>query len=256
MMIDSHAHLYFDRFDEDRDAVIENARRVGVHGVINIGIDLPTSVAAIELARQHPGFHAAAGIHPTTPVDDLETAISDIRDLARGNPDTVVAIGEIGLDFYWKEISPAAQYPKLVRQLTLARELSLPVILHCRDALAELFDVLDAESDLPPGVFHCFSGGADDARRALDLGFHVSFAGNLTFAKSTLLREAAAAVPPEKLLLETDAPFLSPQPVRGKRNEPAHVVHTRDCLAKLHGLDAEILGEMAAATTTALFGLD
>ena len=254
-MLDSHAHLYFDRFDADRDTVIANARTVGVHGVINVGIDTPTSRAAIDLARAHTDFGAAVGLHPASQIGDLDGALDEIRKLVVEHRDHVVAIGEIGLDFYWKEVPPQAQYPRLREQLALAREVGLPVIFHCRDALGELFDVLDAETALPGGVFHCFSGEPNDVRRALDLGFHISFAGNVTYPQAAQLKEAALAVPPELLLLETDAPFLPPQPKRGKRNEPAFVVHTRDFLAELHVLLAEEFGTLTEATTRELFGI-
>jgi TatD DNase family protein len=255
-MIDSHAHLYFDRFDADRDAVIERARAAGVAAIINVGIDPETSRAAIELARRHADLRAAAGIHPASRIDDLDAALDEVRRLAQQHAGAVVAIGEIGLDFHWDEVPRQEQYPRLEAQLALARELELPVIFHCRDALPELLRVLEAEPALPRGVFHCFAGGPDEARRALELGFHVSFAGNVTYPNAAALRESARAVPPEKLLLETDAPFLAPRPLRGKRNEPAFVVHTRDLLAGLHGLEPPAFGELAARTTRALFRLE
>jgi TatD DNase family protein len=260
-MIDSHAHLYFERFDADREEVIRRARDAGIDGVINIGTDAATSRAAIELALRHPGFHAAIGLHPTSPVENLDGALAELRTLAAEygpgarTPAAVVAIGEIGLDFHWKEVPPEAQRPKLREQLRLARELGLPVVFHCRDALEELFEVLESEERLPPGVFHCFSGGPDEVRRAIGLGFHVSFAGNVTYPKAKDLQAAAAAAPPERMLLETDAPFLAPQARRGQRNEPAFLVHTRDFLAGIHGLDPAQFGETAAAATRRLFGL-
>ncbi len=255
-MIDSHAHLYFDRFDDDREDVIANARAAGITSVINIGIDPTTSRAAVALAAEHDGFRAAVGVHPTSEVDDLDRALEEIAAIVRDHRQRVVAIGEIGLDFYWKNVAPQEQYPRLHRQLALARELDLPVVFHCRDALAELFEVLEGESELPPGVFHCFSGTPADVERALALDYHVSFAGNVTYPKAKALQRSAAAVPPERLLLETDAPFLAPQPVRGKRNEPAFLVHTRDFLADLHGLDAGELGELAERTTRTLFRME
>jgi TatD DNase family protein len=254
-MIDSHAHLYFDRFDEDRATVIERAHAAGVREVINVGIDLATSQQAIALARQHPGMYATVGLHPTTPVDNLEHEVTALRSLAQEEASAVVAVGEIGLDYYWKEIAPELQRPKLRLQLDLARDLGLPVIFHCRDALADLFEVLESQPDLPPGVFHCFSGDANDARRALGLGFHISFAGNVTYPKATELQSAASVVPAEKLLLETDSPFLPPQKRRGKRNEPAFLPLTRDFLAELKGLEGDALATLATATTRRLFGL-
>ncbi|MCZ6793201.1 MAG: TatD family hydrolase [Planctomycetota bacterium] len=254
-MIDSHAHLYFDRFDDDRDEVIQRAREAGVDRLINIGIDEASSRQAIDLAERHEGFFAAVGLHPTSPVNDLEKSVGEVRRLARENPRTVVAIGEIGLDFYWKDVTPEEQGPRLRAQLELARELGLPVIFHCRDALEELLSCLEAEEARPPGVFHCFSGGRDEAERALGLGYHVSFAGNVTYPKARDLQEAAGAVPVDRLLLETDSPFLPPQPRRGRRNEPAFVRYSRDFLAELKGLPPEELERRTVANTERLFRL-
>ncbi len=254
-MIDSHAHLYFDRFDDDRPAVIERARAAGVVGVINVGIDVDTSRESAELAEEHEAFFAAVGLHPTTVVERLEEDIEALRTLARSRAARVVAVGEIGLDYHWDTVPPEDQKPKLRAQLHLARELELPVIFHCRDALEDLFQVLDREPSLPPGVFHCFCGDARQAERAVALGFHVSFAGNVTYPKATTLREAAQAVPVDRLLLETDAPFLPPQPRRGKRNEPAFLPLTCEFLAKLKGIPTEDLALRATQATCSLFGI-
>jgi TatD DNase family protein len=254
-MIDSHAHLYFDRFDEDRDEVIARARQAGVTDVINIGIDVPTSRQALELAARHAGFHATVGLHPTTPVDDLDAALDALRELIAAGP-RVVAIGEIGLDYHWDTVPPERQKEKLRRQLDLARATRLPVVFHCRDALEDLFEILETEPALPEGVFHCFAGGENDVGRALRLGFHVSFAGNVTYKNAADLRAAAARVPAERLLLETDAPFLAPQPRRGRRNEPAYLPFTRDCLAEVLGRTPQELEALATATTRRLFQLD
>ncbi|MBI4604182.1 MAG: TatD family hydrolase, partial [Planctomycetes bacterium] len=154
--------------------------------------------------------------------------------------------------YHWKDVSPEEQRPRLARQLDLARRLGLPVIFHCRKALEDLFGVLEAERELPPGVFHCFSGGPADARRALGLGFHLSFAGNVTFPKALDLQAALSEVPLERLLLETDCPYLAPQPVRGRRNEPAFVRHTRDFIARMKGVAPE---EVERATDQAARGL-
>jgi TatD DNase family protein len=254
-MIDSHAHLYFDKFDDDRSEVIARAREAGVSEIINIGIDVPTSHQAVELAQRESCFYAAVGLHPTSEISNLENDVDAIRAIATEESEHVVAIGEIGLDYYWDNVAPEDQKPRLTVQLALARELSLPVIFHCREALSDLFEVLDAEEDLPPGVFHCFSGTPADARRALALGFHVSFAGNVTYPTAGNLREAAAVVPPDWLLLETDAPFLAPQPRRGKRNESSFLPFTRTVLAELHGLEDAELDRITEATTRALFQL-
>ncbi len=259
-MIDSHAHLYFDRFDEDRSETIERARENGVTEIINIGIDCDTSRCSIELAREYQGFFAAVGIHPTTELETeparLEAAAREIRALALENREHVVAIGEIGLDYYWKNVPPQDQKPKLQLQLELARELELPVIFHCRDALGDLFTLLETQPSLPSGgVFHCFGGDATDAERAVGLGFHVSFAGNVTYRNAKELQDAARVVPVERLLLETDAPFLPPQPQRGRRNEPGFLPHTAAFLADLKGVPFDTLVDSTERATRALFGL-
>ena len=255
-MIDSHAHLYFDRFDEDRDAVVQRAHEAGVERIINIGIDVPTSRQAIDLAGEYEHMAAAVGLHPTSPVTDLDREREDLRSLAETHRKKVVAIGEIGLDYYWKEISPEDQRPKLLTQLELANTLELPVIFHCREALDDLFKILESMPRLPRGVFHCFSGDAKAAAHALELGFHISFAGNVTYRKATDLQDAARSVPAEKLLLETDAPFLAPQGRRGKRNEPSFLPLTCEFLAGLKGMDPAELAATATANTITLFGLE
>lgn len=254
-MIDSHAHLYFDRFDDDREAVIERAREAGVSEIINVGIDLATSEQAIALARARRGFRAAAGIHPTSPVSSLAGEVERLHALAGGNRSLVVAIGEIGLDYHWQDVPPEEQKPKLAAQLELARALELPVIFHCRDALPDLFRLLEAEARLPRGVFHCFAGDEADARRALGLGFHISFAGNVTYPRAEALRNAARVVPAERLLLETDAPFLAPEPRRGRRNEPSFLPFTARLLAETRGLPLEDLVAQATKATRELFAL-
>jgi len=254
-MIDTHAHLYFDAFDSDRDETIARARAAGVEMLINVGIDVATSRRAVELAMAHEGLFATIGLHPTSQIDDLERDVAEIARLAREHPDVVVAIGEIGRDDHWKDVPAEAQRPRLLRQLELALDLGLPVVFHCRDALDDLLEILERASQRPPGVFHCFGGAAGEARRALDLDYHVSFAGNVTYPSARALREAAAVVPPERLLLETDSPYLAPQPCRGRRNEPAFVRHTRDFLAKLKGLSPEALAAITTANARSLFGL-
>ena len=254
-MIDSHAHLYFERFDDDRSTVIERARAAGVDRIINVGIDAATSRAAIALAAEHRGFFATVGLHPTSAVIDLAAEIAAIRDLAVAHRGRVVAIGEIGLDYHWDTVAPSAQRERLAMQLDLAAELALPVVFHCRDALADLFAALEARPDRPAGVFHCFGGAPAEAERALALGFHVSFAGNVTFPKADELRAAASVVPIDRLLLETDCPFLAPQARRGQRGEPAFVAFTRDALAELHGVTPAELEREATRATERLFGL-
>ena len=254
-MIDSHAHLYLEHFDEDRESVIRRAREAGVRSIINIGIDVETSSSAIELALEHEGFFASAGIHPQSPVEDLGGALAGIRELISANPEQVVAVGEIGLDYYWDTVTPEKQLEVLDRQLDLALEVGLPVIFHCRDAIDALLKILEERSEIPPGVFHCFEGGPEEAERARALGYHISFAGNVSYKNAERLQLAAKAVPLDRLLLETDSPYLPPHPHRGERNEPAFVALTRDFLAGLMNLAADEVENAATENTRRLFKL-
>lgn len=257
--IDSHAHLYFDRFDDDRPQVIERAREAGFVAIINIGIDVDTSKAVIALAHEYPGFcHAVVGLHPnSSALEDraLATTLATIEELATSESKVVVGIGEIGLDYHWDDATPQQQERAFVAQLDIARRLGLPVVIHCREAWSDTLDVIDNDGDGVRGVFHCFSGTVAEAKRAIDLGWCVSFAGNVTYPKATGLREAAAVVPLDRLLLETDSPFLAPQPQRGKRNEPLHSLHTADDLAKVHSTDRKTILEATTATSRRLFRL-
>ncbi len=255
--IDTHAHLYFDRFDEDRGAMIQRAQDAGFARIINVSIDVESCRAAIDLGRQYPGLcYASVGLHPTeTEISDaeLEEVVATLKGMADDAPEIVVAVGEIGFDYYWDKATPARQEVAFRRQLALAEELGLPVIIHCRDAWADTLAVIADVSDRVPGVFHCFGGTVEEAKRALELGWYVSFAGNVSFPKAQNLRDAAEIVPLDRLLLETDAPFLAPQPVRGKRNESAFALHTAATLAEIHGTTVEALGAATTANAERLF---
>lgn len=255
-MIDSHAHLFFDAFDEDRDQVLVRAREAGVTAIINVGIDAATSQAAVDLALRHEDLHATAGLHPTSRVPDRDAELESLARLIRTHRRTIVALGEIGLDYHWKDVAAEEQRPRLRAQLDLALDSGLPVVIHCRDAMSDLLACLESAPSLPPGVFHCFAGGPDDARRVLDLGFQISFAGNVTYPKAVDLQTVAREVPPERLLLETDSPFLPPQPRRGRRNEPAFARYTLEFLAGLHGLSAADLERITTGNATHLFDLN
>ena len=186
----------------------------------------------------------------------IEEELCRIKSIALEAEGLVVAIGEIGLDFYWKDVSPSDQLERLEDELQLAEQLRLPVIIHCRDAMEELLGYLESRDSVPEGVFHCFAGGPGEAERALRLGFHVSFAGNITYPRRTeTLRQAALVIPPERLLIETDAPFLSPQPVRGRRNEPAFLRHSLAFLAELRGVSSSELEATSTHAARRLFKL-
>jgi len=240
-LIDTHAHL--DALD-DPAAALERARGVGVDRVIAIGSGRASADASRAIAADQPGVWVAAGVHPHQAAD-----AEDARSVVTGD---IVAVGEIGLDFFRDYAPHDDQRRVFVEQLELAGELGKPVIIHCRAAEEETEAILAAfDGDV---VLHCFSTPAL-LRVALERGYYVSFAGNVTFPKADDLRRAARAVPADRILAETDCPYLAPQPVRGKPNEPAHVVHTVGALAETRGEEAAELGERIAANAAAVFGL-
>ena len=254
MLIDTHAHVQVHQFNADRASVIEAAFAEGVGRMIVPGIELESSRAAVALAREYPGrIFAAVGTHPHDASTLTPETLAAQRELAR--TPGLVAIGEIGLDYY-RDLSPRdVQREALIQQFALARELTLPVILHNRESHADMIRLLREEGQGLRGVFHCFIGDQAMARDALDLGFYVSFAGPVTFPKNTELAEVAAWVPQDRLLVETDSPYLAPQPFRGKRNEPRHVALVAQRIAELRGIAPEALAEITTRNAQTLFNL-
>jgi TatD DNase family protein len=244
-LVDTHAHVQVSQFERDRAAVIEAAFAAGVERMIVPGIELESSETAVALAQRYPGrLFAGVGTHPHDATTLTPERLAAQRTLARSAG--VVAIGEIGLDYY-RNLSPReVQREALVQQFTLASELDLPIILHNRESHADLVRLLREQGQGLRGVFHCFIGDQAMARDALDLGFYLSFAGPLTYPKNVELGEVAAWAPLERILVETDSPYLAPVPFRGKRNEPAYVTRVAARLAELRELSIE---EVAAAAT-------
>lgn len=253
MLVDTHAHLYFHQFDDDRDDVILRAFDAGVKKIINIGIDPETCRQSIALAEKYDGLFAVVGIHPNDAGLWNETTRAQLIEWSR-HP-KVVAIGEIGLDFYWGKTPVATQENVFRQQIRLAKELSLPIVIHNREAGREILDMLKSEGVAGlTGVFHCFSETPEIAAEILEMGFYISFTGTLTFKKS-LLPEVAKLVPMERLLVETDSPFLSPEPKRGRRNEPAHVVYIAQKLAEIKELPFDDIARTTTANAQRFFGL-
>ncbi len=252
MFIDAHCHLDDAQFANDLDAVIARAADIGVQTIITAGADVESSRAAVALAEKYDPVYAVVGIQPEHARTFDGASLTAIRDLAQHRK--VVGIGEIGLDFYWQNNPPREmQVSALVAQLDLAAELNKPVVIHDRDAHAELMEILRLRNGKPRGVLHCFSGDLEMARRAIDLGYLISFAGNVTFKNARQLQEIARALPLERIVIETDAPYLSPR--RGRRNEPANVALVAAKIAELKNIAPSVVEQTTTHNSHLLFGL-
>ena len=257
MFIDSHCHIDGPEYDADRDEVIARARDAGVTTMLNVGTGDPHSGAferAVALAEKQHEVYAAVGVHPHDAKLFDEAAEQRLVNLCQGSK-RVVAWGEIGLDYHYDHSPRDVQREVFGRQLKLARKLNLPVIIHSREADEDTISLLRQELSgyERAGVLHCFGGSLQMARDAVDLGFYVSFAGNLTFKKAEDLRDIARQLPLDRLMVETDCPYLTPVPFRGKRNEPARVVETAGCLAMLHGIDVTEVARITSENFARLF---
>ncbi len=251
--IDSHAHLSADRLAGDLAGVLNRARAAALDAVITVGTDPTENARVADLARRETMLHAAVGFHPHVASQVKAVDWPVLEDLA-GRPE-VVALGEFGLDYHYEHSPRAAQREVFAAGLRLAAERDLPLVIHTREAEADTLSVLDAADRLPRGVFHCFTGSPAFAEEALARGFYVSFSGIVTFGKSEAVREAARRVPLERLLVETDAPYCAPAPLRGKTNEPALVVHVIRCLAEVRGLSENDVRRITRRNASRLFAL-
>lgn len=256
MFIDSHAHIDGPEFDADRDEMLERARSAGISTILNVGTGDPHSGAferAVELGNKHSFVYTAIGVHPHDARFYNDKAEENIKTLARN--EKVLAWGEIGLDFHYDNSPRDVQVEVFKRQLRAARECELPVVIHTREAETETIEILRSEYECAErrGVFHCFSGSMDLAKRAIELGFMISFSGIVTFKKADELRHVASEVPLERLLIETDCPFLTPVPYRGKRNEPGFVIEVARCLAGIHNVGLEEIANITSANFHTLF---
>jgi len=253
MLIDSHAHLDMDDFDGDRDQVIKRARSGEVARIITIGIDLNSSRKAIEIANKYDFIYATVGYHPHNAKE------ADVRDLEQltvlASESKVVAWGEIGLDFFRRHSPPDKQVEAFERQLDMAFELDLPVIIHDREAHDDLLRILKKRKRLYRGVVHCFSGDHDLAMALIEMGFYISFPGTVTYKKAVDTHTAASRIPLEKLLVETDCPYLAPVPFRGKRNEPLYVRFTAEKIAQLRKTELDKISKATSANAMRLFNL-
>ena len=269
MLVDTHCHLNFENFQPDREEIMDRARQAGLSHLLNPGVDLKSSRSAIRLAETFPEVYAAVGVHPNDSQSWEESTLGDLRDLSR--QPKVVAIGEIGLD-YFRDRAPRDVQRRVFReQLELAAEVHLPVILHLRNgntqdrsATLDLLGILvewcseliASQSDLAerPGVFHAYSGNLDEARPAMDLNFRIGVAGPVTFHKAETLKEVVARLPIEGLLIETDAPFLTPHPHRNERNEPSYISLVAQEIGRIRGLPFEEVAGSTSSNAKHLFG--
>jgi TatD DNase family protein len=260
MLIDTHAHLDFPEFVPDLDRVIQRANDAGVHRIITIGTTLDSSRKSVELAERYPSVYASIGIHPSSASEERGDFVPEFRELVQ-HP-KVVAIGETGLDFHRlpseatkADSERAAQSAAFAEHLLLAALCKKGLVVHQRDSWDETLEILSKYAGRIRAVLHCFNGSPEQARQALGLGFYVSFTGIVTFKNAHTVRDAAAVIPLDKIMVETDAPFLAPLPYRGKRCEPAFVKETSACIARLRGLQPEAFAAQTTLNAEGFFGL-
>ena len=252
--IDSHAHLDLTEFEKDRADVIKRAKENGIENIITIGIGIKESKAAIKIAEAYPFIYASIGIHPHNAGSfDLKT-LDFLEENAKNKK--VVALGEMGLDFFRNHSSREDQIRAFRAQLDLAKSVKLPVVIHDRDAHAETLSMLEEEKQgLNGGVIHCFSGDAEMAFKCIDMGFYISIPGTVTFKNAKTQHEAVKKIPIEKLMIETDCPFLAPVPYRGKRNEPLYVTHVAEAISRIKNIPVEEVARITTANSKKLFSL-
>ena len=253
-LIDSHCHLDMEAFENDLDDIIAEAGRAGVNTIITIGIDRTSSERAVQLAGQFPSVYASVGVHPHDAAAVNDTDLEIIAGLC--SHEKVIGYGEIGLDYARMYSPEKIQQQVFSRQLAMAKELGLPVIIHDRDAHEDTLRILKEHAPFPDGgVMHCFSGDLELAGQVIDLGFYVSIPGIVTFKNASGLQQVAGTLPLEVLLIETDAPFLAPVPFRGKRNTPGLLLHTAQKIADLRNIPLAEVAEKTSANTRTLFNL-
>ena len=253
MFIDSHAHIQLSQFNRDRDAVLKRAREASVSYILVIGFDMETSLGAVALAEEHAHIYATVGMHPHDAKDLTPDALKTFRELAT-HP-KVIALGEMGLDYY-RNLSPRpVQKEAFEEQLNLAEEMQMPIVIHNRDAYMDILPILEARQGRIRGVLHCFTGDVELMHRSLAIGFYIGIGGIVTYPNAKDMRAVAREVPADKLLIETDCPWLTPQFRRGKRNEPAYVHAVAEKIAELRNISIETIGEVTTKNFQKLFAL-
>lgn len=252
-VFDTHCHLDDEQFSEDREEAYRRMLEAQVERCVCVGSDIASSRRCLDFAKEHEGVFAAAGVHPHEAKDASLDYLDILAELLRRPQE--VALGEIGLDYYY-DLSPRdVQKRVMAEQVRLAVRLNKPVIFHIRDAHGDMVDFFRAQKELPAGIIHCFSGSPETAREYVKMGFYISFAGPLTFKKAPHLQQAAKEVPLDRLLVETDSPYLAPEPKRGRRNEPANVVYTLKKLAELREIPEEEMAQITWNNACAIYGI-
>ncbi|RSD24511.1 TatD family hydrolase [Mesobacillus subterraneus] len=254
MLFDTHVHLNAEQFNEDLQEVIDRAKSEGVSNMVVVGFDEITIKKAIELAETHEFLYASVGWHPVDAIDMTQEHLDWLKELA-SHP-KVVALGEMGLDYYWDKSPKEIQKEVFRKQISLAKEVNLPIIIHNRDATADIVEILKEENaGEVGGIMHCFSGSVETALECIEMNFYISLGGPVTFKNAKKPKEVAEAIPLDRLLVETDCPYLTPHPYRGKRNEPAYVKLVAEQVAELKGLTLEEVADATAQNAKKLFGI-
>lgn len=255
MLFDTHAHLNAEQFDTDLEEVIARAKAEEVERIVVVGFDKPTITRAMELIEEYDFIYAAIGWHPVDAIDMTEEDLSWIKELS--SHEKVVAIGEMGLDYHWGKSPKDVQKEVFRKQIALAKEVNLPIIIHNRDATEDVVTILKEEgAEEVGGIMHCFTGSSEVARQCMDMNFYISFGGPVTFKNAKKPKEVAKEIPNDRLLIETDCPFLTPHPFRGKRNEPSYVKYVAEQLAELKGLTYEEIASITTENAKRLFRMN
>lgn len=254
-LFDTHAHVTDERFQYDREDMLQKCFDEGVEYIVCPAVDRATSEAAIAISKKYPQIYAAVGVHPHEAKDVTEEDYELFKKWAL-EEEKVVAIGEIGLDYYYDHSDRESQKKAFIRQMEIAREVDLPIIIHDRDAHGDIMDLIRTEGKGVRGIFHCYSGSFEMAKEAIKLGFYISFAGPVAFKNSTKLKEVARQIPLDKILIETDSPYLTPPPFRGRRNQPSYTQYVAKEIAELKGIDADEFAEIALNNAKRCFNIE
>lgn len=255
MLFDTHAHLNAEQYNEDLEQVIERAKSEKVEKIVVVGFDRPTITRAMELIEEHDFIYAAIGWHPVDAIDMTDEDLAWIKDLSQH--EKVVAIGEMGLDYYWDKSPKDVQKEVFRRQIALAKEVNLPIVIHNRDATEDVVTILKEEGAAEVGgIMHCFTGSLETAKACMEMNFYISFGGPVTFKNAKKPKEVVKEIPSDKLLIETDCPYLTPVPFRGKRNEPSYVKYIAEQIAELREISFEELAELTTKNAKKVFRIN